>query len=219
MEAPYDFDGDKTSQLCSWVPGPIEVSFDHRHMEPGRDAMVLGWGHAERWRKVIFDQDSGHVLVLFNVRFHQMTLPLQIKDSRDYNSEKLKFAPVLLLNKTICKAMYKNLPDMAIVIEKYMICSDEAGGIDDAGNQIDKLPPVLNGCERRIDPRTGRMGEVRITYNYNVIRITLKQKNRIHNLSYTCREISMKLTVSLLIEFLGFAIVANGQNNYFSKSK
>lgn len=53
VETPYDFRGTKTSQVCSWVPGPIEISFDPKHMEPGRDAMVLGWGHAERWRKVI----------------------------------------------------------------------------------------------------------------------------------------------------------------------
>lgn len=54
VESPYDFDGDKTAQMCTWVPGPIDISYDHKHIEPGRDAMVLGWGHSEKWRKVSF---------------------------------------------------------------------------------------------------------------------------------------------------------------------
>ncbi|XP_026323038.1 uncharacterized protein LOC113232502 [Hyposmocoma kahamanoa] len=135
VESPYDFDGEKAAQICSWVPGPIDISFDYKHSEPGRDAMVLGWGHSDKWRKV--------------------------RDNKDYNSEKLKYAAVQLLNKTTCKSMYKNLPDMAPIIDKYMICSDQPGGIDDGGNQIqnEKVTPLLNGCIQKINPVTGRMNE------------------------------------------------------------
>lgn len=97
-----------------------------------------------------------------------MTLSFQTKDDKDYNSEKLKYASVLLLNRTICKNLYKNLPEMGAIIDKYMICSDQPGGIDDGGNQIDKLPPVLNGCVQKIDPRTGQFSEVCNTYHSTV---------------------------------------------------
>lgn len=65
--------------------------------------------------------------------------------------------------------MYRNLPDMAVIIDKYMICSEDPGGIDDAGNQNNRMPPVLNGCVRHFDPHTGRMGEVWVTYKYTII--------------------------------------------------
>lgn len=43
VESPYDFTT-RLSPECSWTPNAINISYDWRDMQPGNDAMALGWG-------------------------------------------------------------------------------------------------------------------------------------------------------------------------------
>lgn len=51
VESPYNFD-EKLSSACTWVPQSVEISYNFRHMQPGTDAIVLGWGSSSSWRSV-----------------------------------------------------------------------------------------------------------------------------------------------------------------------
>lgn len=54
VETPYKFDR-KIAPECTWIPNSIDLSYDYRHVQPGSDAMVLGWGSAGHWRSVRFE--------------------------------------------------------------------------------------------------------------------------------------------------------------------
>ncbi|XP_026322999.1 uncharacterized protein LOC113232471 [Hyposmocoma kahamanoa] len=119
VESPYNFEKEISSS-CTWVPLTIEISYNFKHMEPGTDAYVLGWGSSSTWRSV--------------------------NDTNDYNTDFLQYSPVLIQSKQQCKKYYQALPSLLEVIDKYMICSMGGGNLDDVGRIINKTPPSGNGC-------------------------------------------------------------------------
>ncbi|XP_021191516.3 uncharacterized protein LOC110377137 [Helicoverpa armigera] len=120
VESPFNFNDTNYETLCSYRPTTIPINYELKYQEPGTDALVLGWGHKEKWRKP--------------------------GDNTNYNSEFLRYAPTLLLNKTECNQHYEDYKNMSDVIDRYMICSLGKGNIDDGGNTIQKSLPVENGC-------------------------------------------------------------------------
>ncbi|KAH9636505.1 hypothetical protein HF086_017671 [Spodoptera exigua] len=122
VETPFDFNDATYEQLCSYKPTPIAINYEEKYQEPGTDALVLGWGHIDKWRKN--------------------------KDKKDHNQELLRYAPTLLLNKTTCKEHYEDYANMSYVIETYMICTLGKGNIDDGGNTIVTSLPIQNGCTK-----------------------------------------------------------------------
>ena len=52
VDKPYDPKDDTFVSLCSYTPTVIAINFDIRYTQPGTDAIVLGWGHQNLWRKV-----------------------------------------------------------------------------------------------------------------------------------------------------------------------
>ncbi|CAH1641528.1 unnamed protein product [Spodoptera littoralis] len=120
VESPYDF-ADKTfEEKCSYIPAPIIINYEMKYQEPGVDAIVLGWGHRAKWRQQL--------------------------DPKDYNQEKLNYAPTLIQNKEDCKKEYEVYKGMDQIIDNYMICTFEKGNINDAGETIVKSPPTAQGC-------------------------------------------------------------------------
>ncbi|XP_026323000.1 uncharacterized protein LOC113232472 [Hyposmocoma kahamanoa] len=113
VESAYDFKNPIHGR-CSWIPNAINISYDPRHSQPDTDAMVLGWGSTRVWRKP--------------------------NDTKDYNTETLKYAPVRIAKKTKCMEAYEDIPKLLHTIEKYMICTINPGNIDDKGNII--VPPI-----------------------------------------------------------------------------
>ncbi|XP_049880454.1 uncharacterized protein LOC126376947 [Pectinophora gossypiella] len=87
---------------------------------PETDAIVMGWGHKDKWR-----------------------VP---GDTVDYNQPTLKYSSVLLQKKEDCKEYYRNIDGMDEVIDKYMLCATKAGGIDAKGNLFVRSPPLADGC-------------------------------------------------------------------------
>lgn len=71
---------------------------------------------------------------------------MQPGDTTDYNSDSLLYASVRIANKTKCIEAYRDLPKLHDTINKYMVCTIEAGNIDDEGNIILPSVPVVDGC-------------------------------------------------------------------------
>ncbi|XP_026323069.1 uncharacterized protein LOC113232524 isoform X2 [Hyposmocoma kahamanoa] len=141
VESPYDFET-PISPECSWVPNLINISYDGRDMEEGKDAMALGWGSSGKWRSK--------------------------KDSNDYNNEHLMYSPVRIQNKSQCMKYYKKIPALLNVIDKYMICTMGSGNIDDEGHEITKVPPTADGCIGEPDQCNNEMHHViRSSYRKN----------------------------------------------------
>ncbi|KAJ8715574.1 hypothetical protein PYW07_010056 [Mythimna separata] len=123
VESPYDFSDTSYATLCSYTPAPISINYDSKYQEPGIDAMVLGWGHRDKYR--------------------------QEMDLQDYNQENLNYAPTLIQHKELCKEGYNIYEGMDLVIDKYMICTEEKGNLNDAGLAILKAQPNAKGCVAR----------------------------------------------------------------------
>lgn len=51
VESPFDIGG-AVKPGCSYSPYPIEINYHKKYQNPGVDAMVLGWGHIDKYRKV-----------------------------------------------------------------------------------------------------------------------------------------------------------------------
>ncbi|KAF9797578.1 hypothetical protein SFRURICE_008680 [Spodoptera frugiperda] len=122
VESPFDFNDATYEELCSYKPTPIAINYEEKYQAPGTDALVLGWGHLDKYRKK--------------------------KDDENHNQELLQYAPTLLLNKTTCIEHYEDYTNMSYVIETYMICTLGKGNIDDGGNTIVTSLPIANGCTR-----------------------------------------------------------------------
>ncbi|XP_037876668.1 uncharacterized protein LOC105841781 [Bombyx mori] len=120
VESEYDFNDEKYTQLCSYKPAIIDVNYARKYQEPGTDALVLGWGHKEKWRKP--------------------------EDVSNYNQDTLNYAPIMLQNKEKCTEAYKDIERMNILIDNYMICADGKGNINAKGEQILKGKPEADGC-------------------------------------------------------------------------
>ncbi|KAJ2940586.1 hypothetical protein O0L34_g6526 [Tuta absoluta] len=130
VESPYDFTASAPLHGCSYVPDKIEINYEAKYQVPGTDAMVLGWGHREKWR--------------------------QITDTTDYNQHMLQYSPILIMDKTECKNQYRaDNSDLLPLIDRYMICAQGEGNIDDRGELI-KQSDVVDGCE----PGSLRIGGV-----------------------------------------------------------
>lgn len=54
VESSFDFNDEKYVTHCSYKPSMILVNYDTKYQEPGIDAIVMGWGHRTKWRKVNF---------------------------------------------------------------------------------------------------------------------------------------------------------------------
>ncbi|XP_022827217.1 uncharacterized protein LOC111356963 [Spodoptera litura] len=122
VETPFDFNDATYEELCSYKPTPIAINYEEKYQEPGTDALVLGWGHIDKYRKT--------------------------RDGENHNQELLMYAPTLLLNKTTCLEHYEDYTNMSYVIETYMICTLGKGNIDDGGNTIVTSLPIENGCTK-----------------------------------------------------------------------
>lgn len=122
VESPYDFNDAKYDERCSYRPTAIPINYEKRFQVPGTDGLVFGWGHAEKWRK---PEDSGN-----------------------YNQPTLRYASIKILDKNECKKDYETFPQMAQVIDKYMICTLEKGEFDENGIMVlANRPALLDGCK------------------------------------------------------------------------
>ncbi|KAJ0170845.1 hypothetical protein K1T71_013617 [Dendrolimus kikuchii] len=118
VESEFDFNDARYETACSYKPTQIDINYEFKYQEPGTDVLIMGWGHATKWRAPT--------------------------DSNVYNAESLKVASALVVTKKECKDNYENLDTL---IDKYMICVNGDGNIDDKGEIIEKIKPVLlDGC-------------------------------------------------------------------------
>ncbi|KAI5645681.1 trypsin domain-containing protein [Phthorimaea operculella] len=121
VESPYDFSASAPVPGCSYVPDKIQINYEPKYQVPGTDAMILGWGHREKWR--------------------------QTSDKTDYNEKTLQYSPILIMDKTECKRQYsEDNKDLLPLIDKYMICAQNEGNIDDRGELIERSQ-LVDGCE------------------------------------------------------------------------
>lgn len=82
----------------------------------------------------------------------------QKNDTKNYNSETLKYTSTLIIDKTKCLNGYTYYPKMQPIIQQYMICTSGVGVIDDAGEPKEEVLDIdkhilLEECEpeRRMD--------------------------------------------------------------------
>ncbi|KAL4708526.1 hypothetical protein ACJJTC_014134 [Scirpophaga incertulas] len=133
VESAYNFDDDIYTSACSYQPRAININYDPLYQQPNTDAMVFGWGHLDVWRNP--------------------------DDKQDYNQEYMRYAGTRLTDKNECKQYFTNISTlMENVIDKYMLCSIEAGNINEYGEQIIKLRPNADGCSPIM--RLLRQGEI-----------------------------------------------------------
>lgn len=59
VESPYDFTDESYKTTCSYIPAVIPVSYEAKYQEAGTDAIVFGWGHLFKWRKVQLQMSKG----------------------------------------------------------------------------------------------------------------------------------------------------------------
>ncbi|CAG4967601.1 unnamed protein product [Parnassius apollo] len=120
VESPYNFDDNRYQEICSYKPNKININYDPKYQEPGVDALVMGWGHLEKWR--------------------------QPGDDTIYTQTEPRYASTQILNKKKCKDIYADFPDLQVIIDKYMICTNEWGNINADGDQISTIKPTAEGC-------------------------------------------------------------------------
>ncbi|CAH0721140.1 unnamed protein product, partial [Brenthis ino] len=106
VEKQYRFDDQNFTKYCSYAPNKIDVNFDKQNEKPGTQAIVLGWGHTRKWRME--------------------------EDKRDHNANKLLYGPTIIFPKFECKKYYIN-PNLTNIIDKYMICTNGNGLLNDSG--------------------------------------------------------------------------------------
>ncbi|KAI8423147.1 hypothetical protein MSG28_014216 [Choristoneura fumiferana] len=121
VESPYDFNDESYKRVCSYIPNQIEISYEKKYQQPGVDALVLGWGHKDKWRDT--------------------------KDLGDHNSQDLLYGPVRIQDKETCKSQYTgHYEQLHPIIDKYMICTMSHGNIDSKGELIEKNMNMTDGC-------------------------------------------------------------------------
>ncbi|KAJ8715579.1 hypothetical protein PYW07_010061 [Mythimna separata] len=158
VESPFDFNDPKYETLCSYKPSTIPINYDQKYQEPGDDALVFGWGHTEMWR-----------------------IP---GDTHNYNQQGLKYAPILIMNKTACSQHYAEFANFSKIITKYMICSLGKGNIDDEGRIIQQSLPQ-QGCTTRQQKLLGFEGISCESLENAETRRSDKGSNRTNNVTLT----------------------------------
>ncbi|KAJ8709675.1 hypothetical protein PYW08_009679 [Mythimna loreyi] len=131
VESPFNFDDPNYEILCSYKPTTIPINYDAKYEEPGDDALVFGWGHAETWRRP--------------------------GDTYNYNQKTLKYTSALIMDKDECLKHFTGYANMSKTIKRYMICSLGKGNIDDEGKTIQHSPPIAS-CTRQGDKVLGMEG-------------------------------------------------------------
>ncbi|CAH2059437.1 unnamed protein product, partial [Iphiclides podalirius] len=139
VDSPY-LNPSSYEEKCSYAPEPIMINYEPKYQLPGVDAIVMGWGHLERWR--------------------------QPGDNQSYLQKEAHYAATQILNKAKCKELYADFPDLQAIIEKYMICTKESGNLDDQGNMISTLKPTADGCSNE-NPNCRRMETFNRTSHFN----------------------------------------------------
>ncbi|XP_073963248.1 uncharacterized protein [Choristoneura fumiferana] len=143
VESPYDFNDESYKRVCSYIPNQIEISYEKKYQQPGVDALVLGWGHKDKWRDT--------------------------KDLGDHNSQDLLYGPVRIQDKETCKSQYTgHYEQLHPIIDKYMICTMSHGNIDSKGELIEKNMNMTDGCVDAYGIRSERCMDVD-EYDYYVI--------------------------------------------------
>ncbi|KAF9805822.1 hypothetical protein SFRURICE_009454, partial [Spodoptera frugiperda] len=134
VESPYNLFDARFQIMCSYIPSIIRINFDPKHQVPGTEAMVLGWGHTEMWR------EHG--------------------DKVNYNQEILHYSATLLMDKQLCKDHYKDYPEMLKTIDTYMLCSLDAGHMNDKGEIISSNHTLVDGCVTQQEKLMGETGDM-----------------------------------------------------------
>ncbi|XP_022827218.1 uncharacterized protein LOC111356964 [Spodoptera litura] len=134
VESPYNLFDARFQIMCSYIPTIARINFDPKHQVPGTEGMVLGWGHTEMWR------EHG--------------------DKVNYNQEMLRYTATLLMDKNLCKEHYKDYPELLKTIDKYMLCSLDAGHMNDKGEIVSQNHTLVDGCITQNDKLMGIEGEV-----------------------------------------------------------
>ncbi|KAM3960701.1 uncharacterized protein ACR2FA_005294 [Aphomia sociella] len=50
VDTAFNFNDPVYTKFCSYAPNIIPINYEAKYQEPGVDAMVLGWGHLNKWR-------------------------------------------------------------------------------------------------------------------------------------------------------------------------
>lgn len=100
------------------------------------------------------------ILILF------ITDCLKEKDVTIYNEAVLKYAPLLLVSKSVCKDAYHAYEKLQKTIDKYMLCANGAGNLDDTGDLITKVIHKVDGCLTK-DQRMRGLRGVSVSKNLN----------------------------------------------------
>ncbi|PZC77035.1 hypothetical protein B5X24_HaOG203905 [Helicoverpa armigera] len=139
VESPYNLEDARFQVMCSYVPQIITINYDVKRQAPNTDAIVMGWGHKQYWRKR--------------------------SDKMNYNQKSLHYTPVSLMEKEECKAAYTSYPEVLKTIDKYMICSMLPGNLNDEGTPIETKPSLADGCvtsKQRLSGAAGPSCEVEV---------------------------------------------------------
>ncbi|KAJ8709667.1 hypothetical protein PYW08_009671 [Mythimna loreyi] len=123
VESPYNFNDESFTEICSYIPAPITINYDSKYQEPGIDAILLGWGHYDKYR--------------------------QHPNIQNYNKVDMHYATTLIIDKATCKNAYNIYEGMDKVIDTYMICTDGVGNLDENGEMLIKPLPTAQGCSQK----------------------------------------------------------------------
>ncbi|XP_047035830.1 uncharacterized protein LOC124641707 [Helicoverpa zea] len=120
VEKPYDFQDVTFKIYCSYIPAAIQINYDtNLDKKIGTNVVALGWG-----------RDRGS----------------RIRDLVDRNSETLKEVSIVIQKKDDCIKKFRG-NGLAVLIEKFMICTHGTGLLDGEGNVINELDKAIyNAC-------------------------------------------------------------------------
>ncbi|VVD00265.1 unnamed protein product [Leptidea sinapis] len=118
VEVPYNFEDDAYTRFCSYKPTTIPINYSQDY-QFNTDVIIMGWGHTERYR------EKG--------------------DLTDYNQKKLHVGSTRILAHERCTPYFDK--KMHKVIQKYMICTNDSGSIDETGHVMDGINvELVDGC-------------------------------------------------------------------------
>ncbi|XP_063896263.1 uncharacterized protein LOC110377150 isoform X2 [Helicoverpa armigera] len=120
VEKPYDFQDVTFKIYCSYIPAAIQINYDtNLDKKIGTNVVALGWG-----------RDRGS----------------RIRDLVDRNSETLKEVSIVIQKKDDCIKKFRG-NGLAVLIEKFMLCTHGTGILDGEGNVINELDKAIyNAC-------------------------------------------------------------------------
>ncbi|XP_062532313.1 uncharacterized protein LOC105841784 [Bombyx mori] len=122
VETPYNFHDDSYLKYCSYKPNLIKINYNPEFLTPGTDVVALGWGTTKYYRP------EG--------------------DYTDYNEEYLRYTSTVLIDASICRVNYEDLPyRMADYTRTMWLCTEKAGNLDVEGKIIRASTPV-ESCRR-----------------------------------------------------------------------